>query len=389
MNLISQRPTYWSSVVGQQRALDVLQAVLRNPNFLTRGIILYGVLGVGKTTTAYLVAKALMCTGNDPLGCNECASCAVINESTIDQHPDFQEIDGAQKSGVEAAREIVEVTLSLPVLGRRKVSIIDEAQFLSPEAWGAYLKVLEQGSTESVFIFVSNEIEKIKRTTTSRCIKVPFERVTNSTMVGLLSKIATENNINYDLAGLEVIARYSKGIIRDAVQWLNTAAVLGDIRPDLVKTVIDTSLEDKCTKLLLLIASKDQIAATKLADEIGLNFTSQRIVEVLLSLYSRAIWQDDPESQLKNIYIGLPNVGEVTGVLIKWSGLAVPADVLPLIVYELLKTQQGKHITGSFTGRSIGMAATLTQPTVKPVSSFIPPQPKKNLSAFLEDEEVM
>jgi|SRR5208337_850386 len=376
-NLIAQRPSVWSGVVGQQRAIDVLQAVLRNPTYLTRGIILYGVLGVGKTTTAYLVAKALMCTGSDPLGCGQCSSCVLIAESGIDQHPDFMEVDGAQKSGVEAAREIVEVTLSLPVLGKRKISVIDEAQFLSPEAWGAYLKVLEQGDTESVFIFVSNEVEKIKRTTTSRCIKVPFERVSRNTMVGLLSKIAMENGIKYELEGLEVIARHSKGIIRDAVQWLNTAAALGEIKPDLVRTVIDTSLEDKCTKLLLTVARKDQVAAAKLADEIGLNATPQRIVETMLSIYSRSVWQADPESELKQIYVGLPNIGEVTGVLIKWSALSMPADVLPLIVFELLKTQQSKAVRS--------MAATaLTHPAPAPI------RPKtSSLAALLGDEEAI
>lgn len=379
-NLISQRPDTWSSVVGQQRAIDVLQAVLRNPNFLTRGIILYGVLGVGKTTTAYLLARALMCTGSDPLGCGTCDSCMIISESGIDHHPDFQEVDAAQKSGVEAARELVETTTSLPVIGKRKVSIVDEAQFLSGEAWGAYLKVLESQETDSVFVFVSNEIERIKQTTTSRCIKVPFERVPRSTMIGLLSRMATENNISYDLAGLDVIARHSKGIIRDAVQWLNTAAALGEIKPDLVKTVIDTSLDDKCAKLLLTIGKKDQVAAVKMADEIGLNFTPQRVVTAMLGLYSRAIWQDDPD--LQQIYVGLPNVSHVTDVLIKWSGLTAPADVLPLIVYELLQTQQIQIKTAM--NRSISAAATVV---ARPV---VPPAPpaKKSLAAFL-DEDVM
>jgi DNA polymerase III subunit gamma/tau len=379
MNLISQRPAHWSNVVGQQRAIDVLQAVLRNQNFLTRGIILYGVLGVGKTTTAYLMAKALMCA-DDPLGCGTCPSCTLIAESGIDQHPDFMEVDGAQKSGVEAARDIVEVTLSLPVLGKRKVSVIDEAQSLSPEAWGAYLKILEQGETESVFIFVSNEAERIKRTIMSRCIKVPFERVSRSTMVGLLSKVATENNIKYELEGLDVIARHSKGIIRDAVQWLNTAAALGEIKPALVKTVIDTSLEDKCTKLMLTIAKKDQVTATKMADEIGLNFTPQRIVETMLSIYSRSVWQADSESELKQIYVGLPNVGEVTGILIKWSALGMPADVLPLIVFELLKTQQSKQ--PARVSVTTGFALNTTPPP-PPIRQKLSP-----LSAILEDEAI-
>ena len=371
--------------MGQQRALDVLQAVLRSQKYLTRGIILYGVLGVGKTTTAYLVAKALMCNStNEPLGCGKCPSCTLIQESGIDQHPDFQEVDGAVKSGVEPAREVIEVTLSLPVLGRRKVTIVDECQNLSSEAWSAYLKTLEQGETDSMFIFVSNEVQRIKQTITSRCIKIPFERVSRNTMVGLLSKVATDNNIPYDLDGLDVIARHSKGIIRDAVQWLNTAAACGEIKPDLVKTVIDTSLEDKCTRLLLTIARKDQAGAVKLADEIGLNFTPQRIVETLLGLYARAIWQEDPEAELRQIYVGLPNVGEVTDVLIKWSGLMVPADALPLIVFELLKTQQSRNVRPTSAHSTTASAHSTVASAARTPAPVAPP--KHALAAFLEDE---
>ena len=385
MNLIAQRPSTWNNVAGQQRAIDVIQAVLKNPRFLTRGIIFYGPLGVGKTTLAYVLAKALMCSGQDPLGCGKCPSCTLIEESGIDQHPDFLEVDGGYRSGtdgktgVDLAREVVEVTLSLPVLGLRKVSIVDEAQYLSPEAWGAYLKVLEQGDTNSVFIFVSNEVEKIKHTITSRCIKIPLERVSNSTMLGLLSKIATENNIPYELDGLEIIARSSKGIIRDAVQWLNTAAALGTIKPRLVDTIIDTSLEDRCLKLLLAVGNGDQANAVKIADEIGLNFTTSKVVEVLLSIYGRAIWQEDKESDLNKVFLLLPNVNEVTSVLVKWSGLTVPADALPIVVYELLKIQSLKSV--------IKQPQTRTMPIVERKSStVVPPKPRNSLSSFLEED---
>lgn len=381
MSLISQRPAHWNDVVGQQRAIDVLHAVLRNQTFLTRGIILYGVLGVGKTTTAYLVARALMCKGTDPLGCGTCPSCSQIDQSGIDNHPDFTEHDGAVKSGVDAARELLEVSKALPNMGRRKVIVIDEAQFLSSEAWGAYLKDFEQNDTDSVFILVSNEIEKIKRTMTSRCIKVPFERVSNATMVGLLSKVATANSINYELAALEVIARHSKGIIRDAVQWLNTAAALGEIKPELVQVVIDTTLEDKCTELLRLIARKDQMGACKLADEIGLNALPNKIVENLLSIYSRAIWQKDGEDNLHEIYIGLPNVGAVTDILVKWSRMTLPADITAIIVFELLRTQPQAAAARAPGGLRPAIA-----------SSAPPPAPtaarKSSLAAFLDGEAI-
>src|SRR5271156_6105893 len=118
-SLIAQRPDTWNSVIGQTRAIKVLQAALRNPHFLSRGIILHGVVGVGKTTSAYLAAKALMCLDEkQPLGCGECASCQLVQSDGIDKHPDFIEIDGAVKSGVGDARDTVESTLTLPVLGK-------------------------------------------------------------------------------------------------------------------------------------------------------------------------------------------------------------------------------------------------------------------------------
>src|SRR5271154_6251843 len=222
MNVIAQRPAHWNDVVGQQRPIEALQAVVRNTKFLSRGLILYGVVGVGKTTTAYLLARALMCTGQDPLGCGACPSCELIEADGIDKHPDFIEVDGAVRPGVDAAREMVETTLSLPVIGKRRVTVVDEAHFLSPEAWGAYLKTLESGDTESVFIFVTTEVSKIQPNIRSRCIRIPFERVNQDVLIGHLANVANTNSINYELDALKLIARQSRGIVRDAVQYLDT-----------------------------------------------------------------------------------------------------------------------------------------------------------------------
>lgn len=376
MNLAAQRPDTWNSVVGQEKAITVLQALLRNQTFLTRGLLFYGALGVGKTTTAYLMAKALMCTGTDPLGCGTCDSCLKIAAEGIDAHPDFIEIDGGQKSGVDAAREMTEWASVLPIIGRRRVGVIDEASFLSPEAWAAYLKWMEQGDLSTVIIFVSNEVEKIKRTTTSRCAKVPFERVSVSTMVGLLSKVATDNHIVYERSALDIIARQSNGIIRDAVQWLNAAAALGEVKENIVKLVIDTSVEDRCAKLLLAIAKKDQINACRMADEIVLNAHPQQVLETMISLYARAIWQKD--AALQPIYLGLPNVGAVTAVLVKWANVSAPADILPIVVFELLQTQQ--------VGRATMINAPLTRPLGVPPPAA--PKPKSALAAFLNGEVI-
>jgi DNA polymerase III subunit gamma/tau len=353
----------------------VLQAVLRNTKFLSRGLILYGVVGVGKTTTAYLLARALMCTGQpEELGCGQCPSCLLIRDEGIDKHPDFIEVDGAVRPGVEAAREMVDTTLSLPVIGRRRVTVVDEAHFLSPEAWGAYLKTLESGNTDSVFVFVTNQVGSIQRNIASRCIRIPFERIPDGTMVGHLASVATANQIAYELDALKLIARQSKGIVRDAVQYLDTCGALGvTVTPDIVKTVVDTSMEDLCERLLLTIARRDQAGAVTLADELVRKEMPGRAAERMLSLYSRSIYTKDEE--LNKIYMGLPDVGRVADVLVKWAAVqAAPADVITIIVYELLKTQQSVH----------------TPRQIKPSLAAAAPAPVKRspLAALLDDEAV-
>lgn len=373
MSLISQRPMQWNDVVGQPRAIGVLQAVLRNQKFLQRGIILSGMVGVGKTTTAYLLAKALMCRGQNPLGCGECPSCATIQNEGIENHADFQEMDGAVKPGVEVARETVEMMKSLPVLGQRRVAVIDEAHFLSDEAWGAYLKVLEAGDTDAVFIFVTSNMGKIKKEILSRCIRASFERVSDDVMVGHLANVANSNSILYELDALKLITRQARGIVRDAVQYLDTTAALGTVTVENVKLAVDTSLDDLCEHLLLTIAARNQVEAVKLADELVRKDMPGKAAERMLSLYSRAIYTKD--LVLSKIYLGLPDVGVVAGILAKWAAIQnAPSDVITVVVYELLRTQN----------------AVRNPPQIKPaaVAASAAPQAQRSPLADFLDEAV-
>lgn len=376
--LIAQRPAQWNDVVGQTRAIEVLQAALKNDRFLSRGIILHGIVGVGKTTSAYLAAKALMCTGSDHLGCGECPSCQLVQNDGIDKHPDFIEIDGAVKPGVEGARETIESTLTLPVLAKRRVTIVDEAHWLSAEAWSAYLKTLEAGDTDSIFLFVSQDYGKIQPNIRSRCIRIGFDRVSQEVMVGHLANVAARNGIAYDLDALKLIARTTKGIVRDAVQYLNTCATF-DSKVDIkmVRMVIDTSLEDLCEKLLQTVAARDQIEAIKLADELVRKEMPGKAAERLLSLYSQSIYADDAE--LRKIYLGLPDVSAVAGILVKWAAVQhAPADVITILVFELLRTQT--------TVRTVQAPASHPKPQNAPTGT--PVRSKSPLEAMMDDEAV-
>jgi len=377
-SLIAQRPAQWNDVVGQARAIKVLQSALRNERFLSRGIILHGVVGVGKTTSAYLAAKALMCTGQGHLGCGECASCLLIQSDSIDNHPDFIEIDGAVKPGVEGARETIERTITLPVLGKRRVTIIDEAHWLSPEAWSAYLKTLESGDTDSVFLFVSQDYNKIQLNIRTRCIRVAFDRVSQEVLLGHLANVAAKNDIAYELDALKLIVRMSKGIVRDAVQYLNTCATFSTkVDTEMVRLVIDTSLEDLCEKLLQTIAARKQVESINLADELVRKEMPGKAAERMLSLYSQAIYTDDPV--LRKIYLGLPDVSAVAGILIKWAAIEhAPADVITIIVYELLRTQNAIRPAG----------ASLTPPKAQITPTASPVVRKSHLESLLDDEAV-
>ncbi len=338
MNLIAQRPKYWTEVVGQPRAIAVLQAILKNTHLMLRGFLFHGYVGVGKTTSAYLTARALMCTGDDPLGCGKCDSCLTIAEHGIDAHPDFKEIDAATNSGVANAREIMELWgTHKPIEGKHRVLMIDEAHRLSNEAWDVFLKPLEQGNFATVIFFVSNRVDSIVDTVRSRCTQIPFELVHPDTLRGLLANVANRNNITYDLDALALIAHYTKGIVRNAVNILGSAGALGHVSVENVKIILDTSLEDICVKLMQAIAMNDTKAAIALADEAGRKARPPKVIETMFSVYGRAVFaKEDPE--LTKIYVGLPGVSDVTTLFIKWATAGrLPSDILPVIAYEFLR----------------------------------------------------
>jgi len=338
MNLIAQRPSEWNAVVGQPRAITVLQAILNNKHLMLKGFLFYGFIGVGKTTTSYLLARALLCTGKDPLGCGKCDSCLTIAEGGIDSHSDFKEIDAALYSGVDKAREIMELWgTQTPNYSKRRVIVIDEAHRLSSEAWDVFLKPLEQGNFCTSIIFVSNKADSIAGTIRSRCTQIPFELVHPDTIVGLLANVANRNEITYELDALRLIARQAKGIIRDAVNVLGSAAALGLVSTEHVKVILDTSLEDVCVKLMLAIAAKDQAAAIKLADEAGRKARPAKVIEMMFSVYGRAVFAETDPSILP-IFVGLPETGDVTALFIKWATTPnLPSNIMPLVAFELLK----------------------------------------------------
>jgi DNA polymerase III subunit gamma/tau len=377
-------------VVGQERALRILQSVLTTAKFTPRGFIFEGVYGVGKTTSAYLMARALMCTGSDPLGCKVstgtlldmkiCPSCRTIDKDGIDAHPDFKEVDGAFARGVDPSREIVAAAEALPVLGKRRVTMVDEAHALTPEAWKVYLKPLEQGDTNTIFMYVTNQGQQIPDEIRSRCCKTRFYRVPTENILGLLANLAHTNSIQTELDALKLIARISKGIVRDAIQLLSTVASLGDVTKQMVSDVVDMSLEDFCLKVLTAIAKKDMQAASQVADAACTTVSPVKFIEALFAGYARAVFpqEDDPFlSYYGPIRDGLPNVSAMTSVFLRWSTApALPADVVPIFILELSRvhTAPATASSGRFTVRAPQSQTTPPAPgqkTAREVMEFL------------------
>lgn len=349
MNLISQRPQNFNEVVGQDRVVSLLKSLLTIGKFLPRGFIFKGSVGLGKTSVAYLLARALICSGDDPFGCGKCLSCKSTDKDGIEHNPDFFETAAASIPGIQDAYDITDLMAQPPSLGHRRVALIEQAHRLSSDAWDVFLKPLEEDNPNSIFIFTTVDENQIPYTARSRCMPLGFFPATDDVVTGLLASIASRNGIEYELEALKDIAKHSKGIIRNAVRWLGMAAPLGKVNKDSVDQVLDNPLESLCLSVLLALAFGDQKAATKAIDDAGNMAPPIRVIETLFSLYARSPWCE-PGSELSRIATAFPNIREGSSVFLRWLGVnSLPADALPLFVYELMgiakvsrPTAQGK-----------------------------------------------
>ncbi|MEA1938277.1 MAG: DNA polymerase III subunit gamma/tau, partial [Pseudomonadota bacterium] len=226
------RPAGFDELIGQDTLVRTLTNAIRM-NRIAHAFMLTGVRGVGKTTTARIVAKALNCTGTDgnggptPTPCGVCDQCVAIAR---DRHVDVMEMDAASRTGVDDVRELVDSVRYGPVSARYKVFIIDEVHMLTKNAFNALLKTLEEPPEHTIFIFATTEVRKVPVTVLSRCQRFDLRRVDKDVLTAHYSKIAKLEAIDMDDAALALIARAADGSVRDGLSLLDQAASLGEGR---------------------------------------------------------------------------------------------------------------------------------------------------------------
>jgi DNA polymerase III subunit gamma/tau len=212
------RPQVFSDVVGQEHITSTLKNAIKN-NRIAHSYIFTGPRGVGKTTTARILAKALNCLHPvDSEPCNECELCLSIQNN---QSMDIVEIDAASNRGIDEIRTLRESVKYSPSRGKYKIYIIDEVHMLTKESFNAFLKTLEEPPSHTIFIFATTDIQKVPLTIISRCQRFDFRRIQLNTIKTLLKEIAKKENIEIEDKTLTIIAKKADGALRDAESFFD------------------------------------------------------------------------------------------------------------------------------------------------------------------------
>jgi DNA polymerase-3 subunit gamma/tau len=266
------RPQTFAQIIGQPHVSQTLQNAIQARR-VAHAYLFTGARGVGKTSVARILAKALNCEhGLSAQPCNDCSNCREITQGNA---VDVQEIDGASNTGVDNIRELRETIRYRPAKSRHKIYIIDEVHMLSTAAFNALLKTLEEPPEHIVFIFATTEPHKIPATILSRCQRFDFRRIATSQIVAHLETIAREERLQLPEPVLYSIAREAEGSMRDA--------------QSLLEQVLAFSVDGRVdTEVLDLLGVIDRHSVQRVGRAI-LQGEAGTCLEVVADLYRRGI----------------------------------------------------------------------------------------------------
>jgi DNA polymerase III subunit gamma/tau len=221
------RPARFDDLIGQAAMVRILRNAFATGR-IAHAFMLTGVRGVGKTTTARIIARALNCTATGAPTADPCGVCPDCVAVLADRHPDVIEMDAASRTGVDDVRELIEATRYRPVQARTKVFIVDEVHMLSRNAFNALLKTLEEPPPHVKFVFATTELRKVPVTVLSRCQRFDLRRVRVAELAAHFGRIATQEAVAVELPALDLIARAADGSVRDGLSLLDQAIAQAD-----------------------------------------------------------------------------------------------------------------------------------------------------------------
>jgi len=267
------RPHDFENMVGQEAMVQTFRNAIKSGR-IAHAFLLTGIRGVGKTTTARIMAKALNCIGEDgtydsPMEqpCGKCIHCTAINE---DRHQDILELDAASHTGVSDMREVIDNVKYRPVSGRYKVYIIDEAHMLSNSAFNALLKTLEEPPAHTKFILATTEVRKIPATILSRCQRFDLKRVDPEVLQQHFINIATQEGANMEETAAGLIANVAAGSVRDGLSILDQAIALSEseVSYQIVSSMLGLADLESRLDLFIHIAQGETTRVLSIAKEL-------------------------------------------------------------------------------------------------------------------------
>ena len=285
----AHRPTRLSALIGQEALVRTLKNAFASGR-IAHAFLLSGIRGVGKTTTARIIARGLNCTGPDGRGaptpepCGACPSCKSIDE---DRALDVIEMDAASQTGKDDVLELLEGLQFLPSYSRYKVYILDEVHMLSSKAWNALLKTVEEPPPHAKFIFATTEIRKVPITVLSRCQRFELRRVEAPALAGHLSGICAREGVAVSDDALGLIARAAEGSVRDALSLLDQAIATseGPVDAELVQDMLGLGDRLQLLELLDVVMRGDAAAALgRFADLYALGADPAAVAQDLLEI---------------------------------------------------------------------------------------------------------
>lgn len=355
------RPQIFTDVVGQEHISTTIKNAIVN-NRIAHAYLFAGPRGVGKTTTARILAKALNCK-NSSAGepCNNCETCNSFNSS---QSIDIIEIDGASNRRIEEIRALREAVKYSPTTGTYKIFIIDEVHMLTNESFNALLKTLEEPPEHAIFIFATTDVHKVPLTIISRCQRFDFRRIELNAIKNQLSKIAKDGDIVIDDQALTYISKKADGALRDAQSLFDQVVSFGgkNIDSSIVSEMLNLIDEEFYFRISDAILNKDFLEAfniSKIIYDNGWNYIDfmSELIEHFRNILTIILKEDssfiESSEQIKKLYL-------------EYNKTYSESDLLRILTYltrverELKISQNQKLLLEISLSHLIGLESTTT-----------------------------